>query len=614
LRAAGVPRPVIRMLAPFRPRARSAVLGAWAAAVVRAGAAPLVRADIAVRPGLARRPEAAALDVADGRVADGPALIADLGGEVGTEHWWYAVAALGLLRRSDAVPGLLAAFRKIGAPAPETAAARGVVIRALTTVLTGSERTWSWSAGPAPERSWAPLLLELAADPDDQLAGMSVGLLARLRDSAHQPVFLAVVGDAARRPGAAAIAVNALAAMDVVEAAGALTAMLTDPSVRALWPREHAARALSRLGRADVPAAVAALEVALRDEQPAVRWHAARALADLGGPAAVDALLRNRGQDAAWALGRLRPARAVPVLMEWLRSARQAGAGWPAGQVVMIRACAEALDAIGAPEAAPLLAEAAGDARPEIRRAALWALARTDPDAGVDALLLNISDPDASVRREAARGLAGCRDPRAVAGLVAGLRDDASRRIALRAFVARPDPRAVPGLLGALAEAGDLRTRRLAGVALVAVAPTGDVLGGVEEILRTGGARQQRAALAVLGALGRGSSYLVSVRIDDADEITRARAAAALGRLEPPDDSWSGRRVGRRLISAAGDPVPRVRANAVTALGRWGRAEDVPVLRSALDDPHPSVRAAAASAVSRETRDRPGADRAAPPR
>jgi hypothetical protein len=113
LRAAGVPRPAIRMLAPFRPRARTGVLGAWAAAVVRAGAAPLVRADIAVRPGLGRQEEAAALDVADGRVADGPALIGDLGGEVGTEHWWYAVAALGLLRRSDAVPGLLATFRRI---------------------------------------------------------------------------------------------------------------------------------------------------------------------------------------------------------------------------------------------------------------------------------------------------------------------------------------------------------------------------------------------------------------------------------------------------------------------------------------------------------------------
>ncbi len=91
--------------------------------------------------------------------------------------------------------------------------------------------------------------------------------------------------------------------------------------------RESRLDAIEQLGKIKDPqAAVTALIVALKDEDPEVRGHAARALGKIKDPQAVPALidaLRDereyvRGK-AAWALGEIKDPRAVPALTQALK-------------------------------------------------------------------------------------------------------------------------------------------------------------------------------------------------------------------------------------------------------------------------------------------------------
>jgi HEAT repeat protein len=620
LLAAGVPMRVVQLVAAMRWSGYYQPRGEYARVVWRAGAEPVVRADLAEvlaaagPTDLESRRSAlsllAALDLADpARQIDVPVLLADLDRSDVDDAWWYAVAALGGLRCAEAVPALLAAYRRLdGGYSLVRSIARGTLRSAVAQVMTGSELFGRYSgryrsAAPAPEPSWEPLLRELASrDRDDGLRELAVLLLGRLRDPAHIPLLVGPLATAAEAPNTAAAAAFVLGEARVTAAADRLVGVLTDERLRYHWPKEEAARALGRLSGADVDvsAIAGALSAALAQPQPAVTRAAAQALAALGGAQAVAGLCRHAGNASAWALGELRIPETAPVLIGWLSDSHAKR------YTTTAAACAEALGKIGARQAADVLAQVAtGSSGFLARRNAVWALGRTDPDAGIDALLSAAADPDEEVRLQAARALASCRDRRAVTGMVAFLRGGPEERVVLRALADRPDLRAVPAVLAVFLGTTDQRTRRLAGEALRAVAPQApDIAARVAPCLYdTGTPYRRRAAVSLLGRLGD-LRYAASVaeRLKDDDEITRARAAAACGRLGPPGGrvpEGSAQRIEELLRDAVSDPKPRVRANAVTAIGAWERRADVPLLKKALRDTHADVRAAATAALRR---------------
>jgi HEAT repeat protein len=155
--------------------------------------------------------------------------------------------------------------------------------------------------------------------------------------------------------------------------AGALRAAMDDPE----WVvRNAAGRALEEVcGAEDVPLLIQAVG----DPSVETRYHAARALARLG-------------EDAA-------PA--VPALAVALRDE-----DWEV-RTEAVRALSRAGSAAMA--ALPgLLSVLSGDADPQVREAAAWALDTLEPSpAALDALRRALSDPAVQVRRAARSVLAG---------------------------------------------------------------------------------------------------------------------------------------------------------------------------------------------------------------
>jgi HEAT repeat protein len=98
-------------------------------------------------------------------------------------------------------------------------------------------------------------------------------------------------------------------------------------------------------------------------------------------------------------------------------------------QWVARRNAAWALGALDDARAVPALMKALDDREPDVRAQAAWALGAIDDDDAMDRLTAALKDPDARVRTQAAWALGAIGDSRATAGLIGALKDvDASVR------------------------------------------------------------------------------------------------------------------------------------------------------------------------------------------
>ena len=158
-----------------------------------------------------------------------------------------------------------------------------------------------------------------------------------------------------------------------------------------------------------------------------------------------DARFRKQLVEALGAVG----TPAVPLLI-------QALGDWDED---VCRAAAEALGAIGDPQAIPALIQALGDDESWVRAAAARALGAIGDPQAVPALIQALGDGWDDVRRAAAEALVKIGTP-AVPALIQALghRYSAVRRAAARALGELGDPQAVPALTERLQdESGDVR-------------------------------------------------------------------------------------------------------------------------------------------------------------
>ena len=153
--------------------------------------------------------------------------------------------------------------------------------------------------------------------------------------------------------------------------------------------------------------AVEPLLRALGSANPETRGCAANALGRIGTPRAFDpivALLVAEPEDTNMvflsALGHLRDARAVPILLPFLKAPEQVNRGW------VVRTAANALGRIGTEEVIGPLAEVlANDPDWFARLGAAEGLRQIRHPSAKEALRRAAKDEDARVRAEAAAGL-----------------------------------------------------------------------------------------------------------------------------------------------------------------------------------------------------------------
>lgn len=276
-----------------------------------------------------------------------------------------------------------------------------------------------------------------------------------------------------------------------------------------------------RLSENPDPAAVPALVAALDDEDAMVREYCAEALGRIGDSRAAEGLarlLQDEDPDVRWR-------------------------------------AAEALGAIAERPLKPLLEAVVSDDR-ESRRNAAGALAKVDGmktvapvlgvlqggefegdpalKAGVESLSSMLSDPDVSIRRDAAEGLGALGTPMAITQLLGAL-DDEDPGVRWRAAEALGSlgDKAVPKLVNLLKSPdGDVRWGAATALG-IARAPD-----AVPELVGMVGDPDLAVSSAAVGALGNiwgpGTRELITT-LDSADESQRAASVARLMAIEDKD-------------------------------------------------------------------------------
>jgi HEAT repeat protein len=266
-------------------------------------------------------------------------------------------------------------------------------------------------------------LLGRLADDDAEVRDQAAWALARIGDEARAPLTRALK----ERPEAVRVgSARALGRMGRAarESAEPLTAALKDGRA-ATELRAAAAEALGEIGPETGREALMALAAAVKDAEPAVRRHAALALAQVGPddartvPLLIAALKDARAEvrtSATTALGRLGPRAqpAVAELVDLLKRSRPKEKELDRSEGLRI-ALIHTLGAIGpgAKEAAGPLGELIKDAEEEVtvRRSAVAAVGKLGPEAAgaVPALLDVLQDADLSpsLARTVAEALGG---------------------------------------------------------------------------------------------------------------------------------------------------------------------------------------------------------------
>jgi putative membrane-bound dehydrogenase-like protein len=219
---------------------------------------------------------------------------------------------------------------------------------------------------------------------------------------------------------------------------------------------------------------------------------------------------------------------------------------------------------------------------PNLRRDAVWTLARIKGNAARRAAWPALADLDESVRRVAAHSASVTLDREAMPGLVAllGAKPDATRRVAAEALGRIGDRSAVPPLLDALAGPVDRVLEHSLTFALIEIAdPTATAAG-----LARSEPTVRRAALFALDQMEGGGlkPERVAAELSSGDRRMRESAAWVLGR----HPEWSGTLAGvlrDRLRSTALAGADRVELEGQLArFAKSGTVQDL--LASTLKD------------------------------
>lgn len=183
-----------------------------------------------------------------------------------------------------------------------------------------------------------------------------------------------------------------------------------------------AAMAAWTLGEWELRSSVPPLRTALRNDAPAVRAAAARALGQIEDPAATPDLERLVAEDAdrlvrlaaIGALGNLEQLRSAPVLAGVIEQ----------GDIGLAVAAAEAIGNLDGLRTAPRsLVRATESFDQRLRYAALEALTQFEDEGLAPVLLRFITDPDADVRTRVIEALGNLRVRSAVPAITRALRD-----------------------------------------------------------------------------------------------------------------------------------------------------------------------------------------------
>ncbi len=377
---------------------------------------------------------------------------------------------------------------------------------------------------------------------------------------------------------------------------------------------------------------------ALRHPDPFVRRQAALAAGRIGDSAAVSSLIDVLGDSdaavqaaAAFALGLLKPARALTALVALARAVPAERQGPPHAEAVT------AIAKTGGDDGATALRDLLGSgltigaATSLVQRAALLEAWRLGTRAPIAALLGYVHDPDAIARRHAIYSLARLRTARGVTAVVEALTDPdaAVRAVALRGLSraltdsAGLDPRDVVSRVRPLLGDRDAHVRVNALRALATfhdstlavhalpLLDDADVNVAVQAETTLGVLGGARAAAALERRLRRAVFALrrqAAIALAQADSAAGVGAAAALA-LEP---DWRWRSVAAEALGAAKDPARleaqlvdsdgRVAVQALQALQRIVSERDTslsPRARELLRHPDAAVRSVAADLLAR---------------
>lgn len=182
----------------------------------------------------------------------------------------------------------------------------------------------------------------------------------------------------------------------------------------------------------------------------------------------------------------------------------------------------------------------------DVRALAAWAIGEAASPGAAASLAPLVDDPDADVRRAVTIALCKTGGEGAAEGLVrlASDQEAAVRRAAIRCFAesASPPPEPLARALG-----DQDRAVRTSAIGALARHPDRSALQGLEEILRTRGAEEQRAAVSAIRALG------------DPGALPALETAAG-SRLAPPvRDAVEATILELRKVKAARDVPPKKR-------------------------------------------------------
>lgn len=433
-------------------------------------------------------------------------------------------------------------------------------------------------------REAVPALIARLADPEPevrQMAAFALGLLGDLR--ARDPVLALLEDDRPLLKGSAAEALGRLGDAQAADAIGRMAARLVDGGALTTPPPDEADAdrdtpagalrlALTALVRLKAFPAVAAA-VLDANGQPRVRWwpvaFALQRLEDPRGTVALLTLLREphwytralaaRGLGAMKDMGGVVPA-LVPlatgadriVAVEAIRALGRIGDSRATGALMALGRAqkaeanlrAEAIEALGALSGeglTELLIDTVTDPNPVLRRAALGALARRDPETFLTVLSGLDPDPEWTVRAALATAF-GSLAP-----------DVGSAR--LRAMLDDSEPRVIPAVLNALVR---LKSPEAVSTALAR--------------LRTDDPAMRASAARVLGELrdathapALAEAYRHGQR--DSTHVARVAALDALAALDTPETV-------PLLTEALADKAWAVRVRAASLLAAKGAVPD----------------------------------------
>jgi HEAT repeat protein len=339
-----------------------------------------------------------------------PSLIAVLQNDTYSTVRQRAAFALGYMEDLRAVPVLVEGLRDKDSIVQRIAAenlARFDDLRATEALIAalqdanmepGIRRTTAHALAKKDDPRVIEALLSALKDKDSSIRQSAAEALARSKDAKSVPALIEMLDDPSEDvQKASALALSRMEGDP--RALEALTGLARDkdrPDIR-----RHAVLTLRFLKKE--PAALEAIMVALKANEPAVREAALMALWGTKEPRAVDAVLAVLKKDddpalqekAALLLGQMGDLRAVSTLI-----------GALGNEDVNVRiSSTRALAALKDPSTVPALINALGDENADVRTSSAWALGVFKDPRAIEPLRAALKDDDANVRANAAGAL-----------------------------------------------------------------------------------------------------------------------------------------------------------------------------------------------------------------